>query len=165
MLTGVIQAYLAKRMPPNPAWPFRLSELAAGALMVECARTDVAFTGEERAAICRAVVENLGLDDETAQCLVAVADGREEAVWNDWLFTETIRRSFDAYDRLAVIERLWEVALSDGTVHPFEEALIARIARELEIHEKAVDHRLTVALRRHPGLNSLALDAALRPTP
>jgi uncharacterized tellurite resistance protein B-like protein len=90
---------------------------------------------------------------------------REEAVWHDWLFTETVRGSFDAYDRLAVIQRLWEVALADGTVHPFEESLIRRIAGALEVPEQAVDHRLSIALRRHPVLASLTLDAAAQPSP
>ncbi len=165
MLTGVIRAYLAKRIPPSPAWPFRLSELAAAALMVECARIDGAFTDKERTAICCAVMEDFALDEETAGCLLGVAKKREEAVWHDWLFTQTIRKSFDEYDRLAVIQRLWEVALADGTVHPFEESLITRIAGALEIPEKAVDHRLSIALRRHPGLTSLTLDAAARPSP
>ena len=73
MLTRVIQAYLAKRLPPSPAWRFTLAELAAAALMVECARIDGEFTPEERGAICRAVQEQLTLDEETAGCLVAVA--------------------------------------------------------------------------------------------
>ena len=165
MVSEVIQAYLAKRRPPRPASPFALEELAAAALMVECARIDGAFTEEERHAICRAVMEKLVLDEETAECLVGVAERREDEVWNDWLFTETIKTSFDEYDRLTVIERLWEVALADGTVHPFEERLIARIASELGISKEAVDRRLTITLRRHPGLTSLMFDAAVPPSP
>ena len=146
MLSEVIQAYLAKRRSPRPASPFAPEELAAAALMVECARIDGVFTEEERHAICRAVTEKLVLDEETAECLVGVAERREDEVWNDWLFTETIKTSFDEYDRLTVIERLWEVALADGTVHPFEERLIARIGRGLSISEEAV-----AAIRKRSG--------------
>ena len=138
MVTGVIQAYLAKRLPPNPTWPFELEELAAAALMVECARIDGEFAAEEREAICDAVREEFMLDQETAECLGRVAEMREDEVWHDWLFTETIKKSFDEYDRLAVIRGLWEVALADGIVHPFEERLIARIGRELSISEETV---------------------------
>jgi uncharacterized tellurite resistance protein B-like protein len=109
-------------------------------------------------------MEGLGRYEETAESLVAVAERREDEVWHDWLFTETIRRSFDEYDRLAVIRRLWEVALADGTVHPFEEHLIARIAKELGISEEAAERRLTLALRRNPGLTSSAFDPASRPS-
>jgi uncharacterized tellurite resistance protein B-like protein len=163
MMIGMIQAYLAKRLPPNPAWPFELEELAAAALMVECARIDGEFAAEEREAICRAVMEELVLDEETAECLGRVAEIREDEVWHDWLFTETVKKSFDEYDRLAVIRRLWDVTLADGIVHPFEEFLITRIARELDVSEEAVGRQLTVALRRHPGLTSLMSGEATRP--
>lgn len=165
MVTGVIRAYLSQRLPPNPRWSFELADLAAAALMVECARIDGAFTEEERDAICRAVMQELALDEETARCLVAVAEKREDVVWHDWLFTETIKKSFDEYARLAVIQRLWKVTLADGNVHPFEEHLIARIARELDISQEAVDRRLSMALRRHPGLTSVTFDEATQPSP
>jgi hypothetical protein len=36
MVTTVIRAFLAKRLRPSPAWPFRLPELAAAALWWVC---------------------------------------------------------------------------------------------------------------------------------
>jgi len=164
MLTKEIRRILAERPAPGPDWPFKLEELAAAALMVECGRVDGAFDDEERDEICRAVMEELVLDEETANCLVGVAERREDEVWHDWLFTEAIKASFGEHERLAVIQRLWEVALADGTVHPFEEHLISRIASELEIPEDAVRRRLVVALRRNPGLDTLGFDGALRPS-
>ena len=165
MVMKEIRRFLSERPAPGPDWPFALEELAAAALMVECGRIDGEFDEEERDEICRAVMEELALDQETAGCLVGVAEKREGELWHDWLFTETIRKSFDEYERLAVIQRLWEVALADGTVHPFEERLIIRIASELAIPEEAVDRRLTIALRRHPALSSLTFDGAIRPSP
>ena len=164
MVTKEIRKFLAERPAPGPDWPYRLEVLAAAALMVECARIDGEFDEEERDEICRAVMEELELDQETTECLVGVAERREEEVWHDWLFTETIKKSFDEYERLAVILKLWDVALADGSVHPFEERLITRIASELGIPEEDVDRTLTIVLRRHPGLSSLTSDAAVRPS-
>jgi uncharacterized tellurite resistance protein B-like protein len=165
MLTKEIRELLAERPPPGPEWPFKLEELAAAALMVECARIDGEFDEDERDEICRAVMDELVLDEETAECLVGLAERREDEVWHDWLFTEAIKTSFDEYDRLAVIRRLWEVALADGTVHPFEEHLIARIASALDIPEEAVTRRLSIALRRRPVPAGLPLDGAMRTIP
>ena len=165
MVTREIRKFLAERPAPGPDWPFDLKELAAAALMVECGRIDGEFDQEEREEICRTVMEELVLDEETAKCLVGVAERREDEVWHDRLFTETIKTSFDEYERLAVIQRLWEVALADATVHPFEERLIARIASKLAIPEEAVSRRLTIALRRHPGLSSLTPAAAMQQSP
>ena len=68
MLVSAIRDYLAA-----PARPLRQDvpgvsreELAAAALMVECARVDGGFSDTERSAICRIVRERLHLDDETA---------------------------------------------------------------------------------------------------
>jgi uncharacterized tellurite resistance protein B-like protein len=140
VLTEAIREFLAKRPGPTPGRepPFELEQIATAALMVECARIDGSFVEEERAAICRAVRREFALDRQTADCLVAVAMMREDEVWADWLFTETVRRHFGRDEQLAMIRRMWEVALADGTVHPFEERLIARIARELGISEEAV---------------------------
>jgi uncharacterized tellurite resistance protein B-like protein len=127
-------------------------ELAAAALMVECARIDGRFARKERDAICRAVREEFKVDEETADLLVEVAEMREEEVWVDWEFTEAVKTHFNEDEQLAVIRRLWEVALADGIVHPREERLIARIARDLDASDEAVGvmalyHRLRWPLR------------------
>jgi uncharacterized tellurite resistance protein B-like protein len=123
---------------PGPDRPFEIEKLAAAALMVECARIDGAFTEEEREAICRAVREAFALDRETAGILVGVAEKHADELWDDWLFTETIKRHFNQEEQLAIIRRMWQVALADEDLHPFEERLIARVARELGLSKEAV---------------------------
>jgi len=140
VLTKAIRELLAKRPGPAPApeRPFEIQKLAAAALMVECARVNGAFGEEEREAICRAVREAFALDRETAEILVGVAEKHEDEMWDDWLFTETIKRHFDRDEQLEIVRRLWEIALADEELHPFEERLIARVARELDLSEEAV---------------------------
>jgi uncharacterized tellurite resistance protein B-like protein len=127
----------ADRPAPRADWLFLGEELAAAVLMAECAYADGEFSEEEREAICRAVREDFKLDEEAAEWLVQVAEMREDEMWADRPFSETLKKHCSGDERLAVIRRLWEVALADGTLHPFEERLIARIARELGISEEA----------------------------
>jgi uncharacterized tellurite resistance protein B-like protein len=164
METKEIREFLAERPAPGPDWPYKLEELAAAALMVECGRIDGEFDEEERDEIRRAVMERFALDGQTAESLVRLAEKREEEVWHDWVFTETIRKSFDEYERLAVILKLWDVALADGDVHPFEERLISRIASELGISEEDVDRTHTIVLQRHRGLSGLTVNGVMRPS-
>ena len=140
MLTKAIRELLAKRPgpAPGPERPFEIQKLAAAALMVECARIDGAFGEKERDAICHAVREAFALDRETAEILVGVAEKHEDEMWDNWLFTETIKRHFDRDEQLEIVRRLWEIALADEELHPFEERLIARVARELGFSEEAV---------------------------
>jgi uncharacterized tellurite resistance protein B-like protein len=140
MLVSAIRDFLATPAPTLQVNVdgFSRQELAAAVLMIECARIDGSFTTEERDAICRSVRDRLRLDDETVECLVGIAERRHDEVWHDWLFTETIRRSFDPEDRLGVIERLFEVAWADGEIHRFEAHLIDRIAADLEVSKEEV---------------------------
>jgi uncharacterized tellurite resistance protein B-like protein len=140
VLTKKIRELLAKQpgAAPAPDRPFEIEKLAGAALMVECARIDGAFDEKERDAICHAVREAFALDRETGEQLVAVAERREDEMWDNWLFTETIKRHFDQQEQLEIIRRLWQVALADEDLHPFEERLIARVARELGVSEEGV---------------------------
>jgi uncharacterized tellurite resistance protein B-like protein len=140
VLTKAIRELLAKRPgpAPGPERPFELQMLAAAALMVECARVNGVFDKRERDAICHAVREDFALDPETAEILVGVAEKHEDEMWADWLFTETIKRHFNREEQLEIVARLWEIALVDEDLHPFEERLIARVARELGLSEEAV---------------------------
>jgi uncharacterized tellurite resistance protein B-like protein len=112
--------------------------IAAAALLVECARVDTRVEEEERRAVAEAVRSLFDVDDDVVEMLVAVAEQRVEEVWHDWLFTEAIRRGFDAAGRLALLERLWRVALADRALDAKESLLIERIGRELGISREDV---------------------------
>jgi len=153
VLTKAIRELLAKQPGPAPApdRPFEVDKLAAAALMVECARVDGEFTEEERDAICHAVREAFGLDQETGEYLVAVAEKHADEMWDTWLFTETIKRHFTQDEQFAVIRTLWQIALTDEELHPFEEHLIASVARELGLSEEAVAQSREQAQQRMTG--------------
>ena len=137
MVTHAKQEPLDEHPAPGSNWRRIPAKLAAAALMVECARIDGELDEEERGAICRVVREEFKLDEEAAESLVDAAEMREDEVWGDWGFTETVKTHFDVNGRLAVIRKLWDVAFVDGIVHPLEERLIARIGRDLDISDQA----------------------------
>jgi uncharacterized tellurite resistance protein B-like protein len=138
MRTDESREPLTDRSAAGPDWLFIPEELAAAVLMAECAYVDGEFAPREREAIWRAVRDEFKLDEDTAEWLVQVAETREEEMWVDRPFSETVKTDFNKDKQLALVQRLWEVALADGTVHPFEDRLIARIARELSISEEAL---------------------------
>ncbi len=152
MLTKAIRELLARQPGPAPApeRPFEIELLAAAALMVECARIDGEFTEQERDAICHAVREAFSLDQETAEQLVAVAERHEDEMWDNWLFTETIKRHFSPDEQLEIVGRLWDVAMVED-LHPFEEHLVASVARELNLTEEAVTQSREQAQQRRAG--------------
>jgi uncharacterized tellurite resistance protein B-like protein len=161
MVTKEISRFLAERPAPGPDWPYRLEELAAAALMVEGARMEGALDDEERDEICRVLTEEFALDQETVECLIGVAEKREEGASREWPFTEAIKKNFDEYERLAVMLKLWAVALADGTLHPFEERLITRIACELGVPGEDVERTREIVLRRRSCISSRTSDALM----
>ncbi len=130
---------LLREPPPSSAVPAVRREVAAAALMVECARVDTRFTDDERGAIGKFVRELFDLEDDVAQLLIAIAERRADEVWSDWLFTEAIKTGFDSDGRAELIEKLWGVAYADGVLHRLEAQLIERIATELGLPEETVE--------------------------
>jgi uncharacterized tellurite resistance protein B-like protein len=140
MLTTAIQNFLArrKRGDDSPEPSFAPEDLAVAALMVECARIDGDHSEVELGTIVAFVRDRCGLDHETAECLVAVAERKHDDVWHDFLFTSAVKDAYDEEGRRQLIEHLWGIAAADGEIHDFEEKLVQRIARELEVPDEAV---------------------------
>ena len=150
MLTTAIRRFLETRRSEeeSPEIPFSPEDLAVAALMVECARVDRDHSEVEVSKIVEFVRARCGLDRETAECLVALAEQKRDAVWHDWLFTSTVKQAYDDEGRQMLVEHLWEIAVADGVIHDFEAKLVHRIARELEVsNEFVAESRARVARR------------------
>jgi uncharacterized tellurite resistance protein B-like protein len=150
MLTTAIRKYLVMRRKDDysPQPTFLREDLAAAALMVECARVDRDHSKEEQGKIVAIIRDRCGLDHETAECLVSVAEQKNDEVWHDWLFTSTVKDAYDDEERRSLVEHLWEIAAADGAIHHFEEKLVERIARELAVPDDSVSaSRASVAER------------------
>jgi uncharacterized tellurite resistance protein B-like protein len=102
--------------------------LAAAALMVEAARLDDKIDGVERERIVALVRERFELSGEEADTLLAQAEVVATDAAELYRFTRTVRDRFDHDERVELIEMLWEVAFSDGTLHDLEASLLRRVA-------------------------------------
>ena len=151
MIRQDILELLAKRPRPGRQSPFEREQIAAAALLVECAQVDTEISPQERQAIYAAVRRQFGLDHQTCEALIALAERRTAEVWHDWLFLEAIKRGFTQQEQRGILERLWEVAHADGRVHPFEAHLIARTARELGFSDAVLEEARAKAQERMGG--------------
>lgn len=123
---------------PAAGQDVRRNQVAAAALMVECARMDHRVSDVERREMAGSVGRLFALEPETAEMLVAVAERRAEDVWHDWLFTDAVRRGFGDAERLALLRDLWRVAASNGLPDTRQEAFVRRIGREIGVPEAQV---------------------------
>jgi uncharacterized tellurite resistance protein B-like protein len=104
--------------------------VAACALLLELAHADDAFGEEERARIVRAARE-MGVAEEDLRELMRLADEQRRQSVDLFQFTQLVTESFSREERLRLVEAIWGVVYSDGTLTEAENRLARRIAEML----------------------------------
>lgn len=110
--------------------------LAACALLVETAAMDGEFDAGERATVERLIAARFSLTAGESAALVAEAERAVGESPQIFRFTNAVKARFDAGERVALLEMLWEVAYADGAVHAFEENLLRRVAGLLYVSDR-----------------------------
>lgn len=105
--------------------------LCAAALMVHVAMADGRFNASERSTMLQLLTDRFAMDQDAARSLLEYADARGREGFDVDDFTGGLRRVLDRAGRLRVVQMMWDVAMSDGSVHEFEDNLIWRIAEML----------------------------------
>jgi uncharacterized tellurite resistance protein B-like protein len=120
--------FLTGRAPPALAAGASELELAVAALLIEAARMDDDFDGDERAAIERLLAEKFELTPAAVRALVEEAEAAVRHSTQFFPFTQQICKRMSPEARVQIIEMLWEVAYADGSLDPQEDMLLRRIA-------------------------------------
>jgi uncharacterized tellurite resistance protein B-like protein len=108
-------------------------QLSAAALIVRLAKVDGAFSSREEAWLKQAVESYTGLSGDEAERFLDMADQVARESDDLAASVEVLRRRLPPDQRLSLVALLWRMALADGVLHEFEEALIARIADLLDL--------------------------------
>ena len=80
--------------------------------------------------------ERFALSDAEASALLAAARDSAEAAAELWSYARVIKDRFDAEERIALVEMLWEVAYADGVLHDYEAHLLRRIAGLIYVSDR-----------------------------
>ncbi len=110
--------------------------LAVAALLVEAARMDASFGGDERDTISRLLAQRFELAEADVAALVAQADTRIQDTVQYFPFTHNINTHMCAEEKVEVIEMLWRVAYADGHLDPEEDRLIRQIAGLIHVPDR-----------------------------
>jgi len=101
--------------------------VALAALLVEAALQDDAYEPAEKVAIERVLTAEFGLDSDASKALRQKAETAQADSVGIFRFTKAIKDARPFEERVAVIERLWEIALADAERDPNEDALIRKV--------------------------------------
>lgn len=107
------------------------ARLAIASVLVMAARADGTYEAAEAAEIDRALIARFKLSAEAARGLREEGEAAESESIDIYQFTKAIRTAIPLDDRLAIIEELWRIILSDGVRDPQEDTLMRQIVDRL----------------------------------
>ena len=131
VIQGIRQFFLSKLSSPEEAARPDAVAVAACALLLEIANADASFGEPERERILRAVREDFGVPPgDVAEILRLAEEERRESV-DLYQFTKLVSENFSREERLRLVEVIWGVVYSDGSLTAAENQLARRIAELL----------------------------------
>ncbi|KUJ83340.1 TerB family tellurite resistance protein [Microbulbifer flavimaris] len=102
--------------------------MISAALLAEVATVDHKLDERERETLVSVLQQHYRLEASEARELVEEALGHREDATSLYEFTQTVNSEFDEQNKYLLVRQMWQVALADGTIEPFEEHLIRRVA-------------------------------------
>ena len=109
---------------------------AFAAMLIEAARADEEYTDEERRMIDRMLMAKFGLENGPAQTLRIEAE-TDQAEANDlYKFTSVLKDGLDREGKIALLEDLWRIVLSDEDRDPHEEMVLRRLVGLIHLEDR-----------------------------
>lgn len=131
MALDAIRSFFSRRLDPRPTEPSAdRVPIAACALLLELAHADESFSDEERARILRAAHE-MGVAEADVAELLRLAEEERRGSVDLFGFTREVAARFSREERLRLVETIWGVVYSDGSLTESENRLARRIAEML----------------------------------
>jgi uncharacterized tellurite resistance protein B-like protein len=112
------------------------ARLAITALMIRVARSDDDYSKAELNNILSLISARFKLSNDEANELIKEAELVEEQAPDTVRFTKSIKSAIDFDDRIAIIEDLWSVVLTDSFRDTNEDALIRTVVSLLGVSDK-----------------------------
>lgn len=129
MLSALKSLFTApKDTAPGPALADEETSIriAFTALLVEAARSDENYDEKERALITTIIRNQFSLTEPDAIALREQGEAAQGDAIDLHRFTKQVKTLPEA-ERVAFIEGLWRIVLSDGVRDPFEDTMIRRV--------------------------------------
>ena len=126
--------------------------VATCALMVEMAQADDDFSEIEKDRISDILCEHYGLSESHARELMEAAQEELSESVHLWRFTHLINENYSNEEKLKVIEMVWRVIYADGKLDKYEDYLVHRLAKLLNLtHRQLIDAKVRVLRETPPG--------------
>lgn len=119
--------------------------LATCVVLLEAARADTTFTETERRHVLDTIAKRFQLDSVAAEELLTEALAAREASTDLWRFTNAINKAYSPPEKIAIIEEVWRIFYSDGTLSGHEDGLAHQLRNLLNLnHPQLIEAKLKV---------------------
>jgi uncharacterized tellurite resistance protein B-like protein len=119
--------------------------VATCALLFEMANIDGEFSKAERERIISLLKKTYNLSDENAQALIEASHEELEQSIDLWQFTNLINESYSFEEKTRIVEMMWQIIYTDGTLDMHEDYLVHKLAKLLRLtHGELIDAKLKI---------------------
>ena len=146
MLNRITSFFTEKLAPPQGESYFRNDNairIATCAILLEAANADNNLSEEEISHISKALQQFHGMDSDEINELIAITREEAEAAIDIWQFTNLINQTYNTEEKMRLMEHIWMVILSDGTLDQFEDYIARKLKPLLRLdHKEWIDTKL-----------------------
>jgi uncharacterized tellurite resistance protein B-like protein len=119
--------------------------VATLALFIEMAYIDGKFSIEETQHITQIFTTEYGLDKDYLEQLTRLAEQELKNSHDLWKFTNLINRNLNHSEKIRMVELIWKIIYADGKLDSYEDYLIHKLARLLNLaHSELINAKLKI---------------------
>lgn len=114
-------------------------------ILLEAATSDSNFSSEEQEKIIQILKSRFQMDDSSVKELIDKSTAERESHTDLWYFTNLINNNLDNEEKYKLMESVWEVVYSDGTLDKFENYIAHKLLKMLNLdHSRFIELKLKV---------------------
>lgn len=112
-------------------------------ILLEAATADKTFSETEQRKVVEILKSRFGMSDAEVKELLDESEKARKGEADIWFFTHLINQSMSNEEKYSLMEEVWEVIYSDGTLGEFENYVAQKLYRMLNIdHSKFIELKM-----------------------
>ncbi len=120
-------------------------KVATSVILLEAATADSNFSAEEQEKIVEILKSRFQMSDESVKELIDESENERKNSTGLWYFTNIINENLNNEEKYNLMELVWEVIYSDGTLDKFENYIAHKLLKMLNIdHSKFIELKMKV---------------------
>ena len=120
-------------------------EVATSVILLEAATADSHFSVEEQQKIIEILKSRFQMNEESVKELIEKSEHEREESTDLWYFTNILNENLSTEEKYNLMEQVWEVIYSDGTLDKFENYVARKLLNMLNLdHSKFIELKIKV---------------------